>query len=343
MFSVSQPVASQQKEIVQEFEGHLVEKGRYSNERRNPYRLVRDTVTGEEYFEMQVETGEWFMFDIESLEKVQRVLGKNRPTWTLMQCGYISTRFEYDTFYLHAHLMGHRGEGQGNDSVDHINRNPLDNRMKNLRIASQSVQNENRGKKARAKNAKELPEGLTQENLPKFVVYYNECYHKALNKYREFFTVEHSSLTKRWMTSKSVSISIKDKLKSAIEKVFELGLGEGNKEDYIRKLENVFTTVQESVQLEPPETKECKSCKQELPLTKFGVNKVIKGGYQLSCKGCKTKEKSASTVEVKVTEKKCNKCEEVKPSECFNKRTGVDGLRNTCKQCEKERRTGNNN
>ena len=39
-------------------------------------------------------------------------------------------------------------------------------------------------KRARKHNARPLPEGLTQEMLPKYVVYYHECYNKERQLFR---------------------------------------------------------------------------------------------------------------------------------------------------------------
>jgi hypothetical protein len=98
-------------------------------------------------------------------------------------------------------------------TVDHINRDKLDNRRDNLRFANMSIQNENRDKAARRCDAKtELPDWLGE--LPKYVQYRQEIYDKTNNMMRDFFVINHPSLDKICESSKSMNIHLKDKFKA---------------------------------------------------------------------------------------------------------------------------------
>lgn len=131
--------------------------------------------------------------------------------------GYIRGHYKGKCIYLHDLIMRRNEDKPGeNYSVDHINQDKLDNRRDNLRWATQSQQNSNRGKSNRKHNAKPLPDGITQDMLEKYVVYYKECYNKEKDKWREFFKVEkHPNLEKKWISSKSNKVSILDKLYAA--------------------------------------------------------------------------------------------------------------------------------
>jgi len=106
-------------------------------------------------------------------------------------------------------------------SVDHYpNTHKLDNRRTNLRWATQSEQNINRGKKSRSKSAQPLPDGLTQDMMPKYIVYYKECYHKEKNLYREFFKIEkHPKCEKPVCGSKSSKLKWQEKLEKIKEQL----------------------------------------------------------------------------------------------------------------------------
>jgi hypothetical protein len=79
--------------------------------------------------------------------------------WRLMNTGYVSTGYMkngYDTFMLlHRHLLG-LGKGRVPE-VDHIDRDKLNNRRNNLRIASRAENIQNTGNYARLHK---LPKGV---------------------------------------------------------------------------------------------------------------------------------------------------------------------------------------
>ena len=127
--------------------------------------------------------------------------------------------------YLHRLLMENIPKpSEKHNTVDHINQIKTDNRMYNLRWATQSEQNENMGKRARKKNARELPDEIKDVELPKYVVYY---YDKSTEQH--YFQIEkHPKLEagKRPKTTKSKKISITDKLEQAKQMLKDLGTSE---------------------------------------------------------------------------------------------------------------------
>lgn len=149
-------------------------------------------------------------------------------TWYLAANGYITGN---NKLTMHQVIMNYYGNGKGikNISVDHIDRDKLNNCYNNLRLATFEEQYRNcKGilsgtKRERKYNAKELPNGITQDMLKKYVVYYKDYADKDKKILREYFRIEkHPKLDKLWSTTKSNKITIQEKLVQANKVVDDL-------------------------------------------------------------------------------------------------------------------------
>lgn len=139
--------------------------------------------------------------------------------WHFTAGNYIASSVKVDgvnkQLYLHNLIMGrldHPGKGT-RESVDHINRNGLDNRKENLRILSQSHQNMNQRKK---KRTIVLPTGceINPEDIPKHIWYVH-----ANGMHGDRFAIEFKSEGIVWKTTSSKAVNLKDKLAQATEKL----------------------------------------------------------------------------------------------------------------------------
>jgi hypothetical protein len=216
--------------ILSSHPGHFILMGCDAGSIRNPHWLVQDE-NNNEYYIMYCETDCYTYFSKEDYKDIINPSDDIYPTWHLEKIGYVSTKSHSDNFgtniYLHQLVCKKYNEKQyATLSVDHINRNKLDNIKNNLRFATQSQQNQNTDKRNRKKDAKPLPDGLKQEDMPKYVLFYSEKYGKDKENphYRYWFNVEkHPKQNgKKWSTSKAGSLTIQEKLLQAKEKLNEL-------------------------------------------------------------------------------------------------------------------------
>jgi len=215
--------------IKKSYPGHFVTMGSNAGSLKNPHWLVMNE-KGDEYYIMYCETDGYTKFSIEDYKEVINPDKHIYPTWSYHSTGYISTRSYKSTdtmTYLHQVICKkHNEKKYATLSVDHKNRDKLDNRNQNLRFATQSEQNQNTDKRNRKYNAKKLPDGLKQEDMPKYVLYYSEMYGPNKDKFREWINIEKhpKQNSKRWSSSKSMAITIQEKLEQAKAKLEELDL-----------------------------------------------------------------------------------------------------------------------
>jgi len=209
-------------------DGHFSKLGKSANIMKNP--IWKVTENEKEYLLMYCEKDTICKLCVESYQKIldyEKTIDK-KITWYKHQNGYIICS---QNIYIHQIIMNCYGNGKGtkNISVDHIDQDPLNNTIENLRIATRKEQEQNtKGikegtKRERKHSAKELPNGITQEMMKKYVVYYHEWLDKEHTKKREFFKVEkHPKLDKPWTTTKSEKVSIQEKLNQANKVVQDL-------------------------------------------------------------------------------------------------------------------------
>jgi hypothetical protein len=212
--------------IIKAFSGHSSSIGKSANQILNNYWLVcENNKTNVKYYAMYCKVNKITYISEKSINYILiNPTTKKAYTWYLMKNGYIGAHCDNGGLYLHQLIAKtEMGEGKEGQSVDHINRNKMDNRIENLRWATQSEQNSNTDKRKRKYNAKPLPDGLKHSDLPKYVVYYHEILDKETGRFREYFKIEkHPKLDKVWIGSKSKLISIQDKLKAVKNKLNEL-------------------------------------------------------------------------------------------------------------------------
>jgi hypothetical protein len=199
-----------------------IKLGRYSGETRNMYWKVKDTITKNTFYLIHIVDDTFTKISVDDINKVLN-FKDIRPCWRLFVNGYVCCSTYNDekkekVYYLHQLIMDVHDKDLTSmkETVDHINNDKLDNRKENLRLVDMSIQNSNRPKAQRRKDACDLPEGIKQTDLPKYVTYRKEILDKETDKYRECFVIDnHPKLSKPWETTKSNKIDISKKLEIA--------------------------------------------------------------------------------------------------------------------------------
>ena len=170
--------------IIENLGGHVSKYGRTANIVKNT--IYKTIVDDKETLLMYCEVNTLCILSPESYEKLisyeqTKNYGKKITFHNIN--GYIGGKtVTYGMLYIHQIIMDcyRNGKGTMNVSVDHIDRNPLNNRLENLRIATREVQEKNsKGiapgtKRERHYNAQALPDGLTQDDIltefvPRFI------------------------------------------------------------------------------------------------------------------------------------------------------------------------------
>ena len=109
------------------------------------------------------------------------------------------------------------------ETVDHIDRVTTDNRLANLRWASQSLQNVNRGRVYRvATDLAEIAPGFTTVDLPRYIQYRPSAVEKTGATRGAFFAIEHGNVRRKTETRKELTLL--DKYYQAICIADELGI-----------------------------------------------------------------------------------------------------------------------
>lgn len=194
--------------------------------------------TGEQYFEFSLLYNKTCKIDKNSLSKVinmeiPNICDNFVPIWYINN-GYVMCSIPSNKIigngsrfiYMHRYLLNQYNY-DGKISVDHINQDKTDNRLSNLRLATQSTQNHNQTKKER--KFIKLESFDTEIQLPEYIEFVNQETIKTIKNNKEYISIlpSHFRVVSKYLNfekhaSKSNKISLKERLSNALIKRYNL-------------------------------------------------------------------------------------------------------------------------
>lgn len=226
---MSTPDYVQTFNVISAHPGHTPKLGKSAGIELNRYWHVKDN-TGNEFYIMESRTSDnqyhYFKFSVESLHKALKFKELDNPSWYVGKNGYVTTHYQNSGIYFHQHMLDYYGQQSANTtlvkglSVDHVNQDKLDNRLTNLRLATQHEQNMNTSRVH--EKGTNLPDNclFTSADIPKYISFYPERISNGA-KHGLHFVVEFKLPASKQKisrkTTKSVDKTIYYKLIQAIK------------------------------------------------------------------------------------------------------------------------------